>query len=148
MNQLIPLNQSLKDQVKYYSGIVNYATNFSFTADSIRSDQRLILDLGRVKEIAEVTLNGQKLGTYWHSPYVVDITNAVQKGENFLEVEVVNTINNRLIGDAKLPEQYRRMKSNITKLPNAWMKPFADAPILDAGLIGPVQIRFMQRLGK
>ena len=103
MNQLIPLNQSLKDQVKYYAGIVNYATNFSFTADSIRSDQRLILDLGRVKEIAEVTLNGQKLGTYWHSPYVVDITNAVQKGENFLEVEVVNTITTALSGMQNCP---------------------------------------------
>ena len=146
ITQLFPLNQSPDDRIKYYSGTVNYATRFAITSSQIKSNQRLILDLGKVREIAEVRLNGKKLGIFWHRPFAVDISSAANIGDNLLEIEVVNTINNRLIGDSKLPEQYRRMKSNITKLPNAWMKPFAEAPLLDAGLIGPVQIRFAQSL--
>jgi alpha-L-rhamnosidase/Glycosyl hydrolases family 2, sugar binding domain len=146
MQQLIPLNQSTNDAIKYYSGNVIYTTNFTITKDHLKSNQRLLLDLGRVKEIAEVIVNGKNTGFCWHAPFQIDITDAVKTGENFLQVEVVNTINNRLIGDAKLPEQYRRMKSNITKLPNAWRTPFAEAPLLDAGLIGPVLIRFAQVL--
>ncbi|MGZ8551259.1 MAG: hypothetical protein ACXWV2_11380, partial [Chitinophagaceae bacterium] len=72
------------------------------------------------------------------------ITDAVIEGENYLVIEVVNTINNMLVGDARQPEQYRRTKTNITKLSNAWRQPFAEAPLLDAGLIGPVQIKFAQ----
>jgi hypothetical protein len=145
--ELIPLNQSEKDPIKYYSGSVSYHTSFTVTADHLKSSHRLLLDLGRIKEIAEVFVNGKNMGVSWHAPFVIDITDALKKDTNFLQVEVVNTINNRLVGDAKLPEQHRRMKSNITKLPNAWMKPFATAPLLDAGLIGPVQIRFAQKLG-
>jgi hypothetical protein len=146
MQYLIPLNQSSTDAVKYYSGNVTYITNFVIIKDQMKDNQRLILDLGRVKEIADIILNGKRIGVCWHAPFQIDITEAVRAGENFLQIEVVNTINNRLIGDTKLPEQYRRMKSNITKLPNAWRTPFADAPLLDAGLIGPVQIKFAQVL--
>ena len=148
ISTLIPLNQSEKDAIKYYSGTVTYHTKFSLTAEQLKSDHRLLLDLGRVKEIAEVFVNGKNVGITWNAPFEVDITDALKEGENHLHVEVVNTINNRLVGDARLPAQYRQMKSNINKLPNAWMKPFATAPLLDAGLIGPVQIRFAQKLGK
>lgn len=147
LENLIPLNQAEKDAIKYYSGSVSYRTSFTLTADQLKSNQRLLLDLGRVKEIAEIFVNGRNIGVFWHAPFVADITDALKEGNNFLHVEVVNTINNRLVGDAKFSPQYRRMKSNITKLPNAWMKPFATAPLLDAGLIGPVQIRFAQKLG-
>jgi hypothetical protein len=47
-----------------------------------------------------------------------------------------------LVGDAKQPAQYRDMRSNISRLPNAWMKPFAEAPLLEAGLIGPVTLQW------
>jgi hypothetical protein len=32
-------------------------------------------------------------------PYEIDITKAVKKGENSIEIEVTNTWHNRLIGD-------------------------------------------------
>lgn len=148
MAKLIPLNQSANDAIKYYSGNVIYTTSFTIAEDQLDINRRLLLDLGSVKEIAEVTVNGKNIGVCWHAPFQIDITDAVKAGENFLQVEVVNTINNRLVGDAKLPVQYRRMKSNITKLPNAWNTPFAEAKLLDAGLTGPVQIQFAQVLGK
>mgnify|MGYP003462275094 CR=1 FL=1 len=66
-------------------------------------------------------------------------------GKNFLSVEVVNSINNGLIGDAKKPEAYRHYRSNITKLSNAWMTPFAEAPLIEAGLLGPVIIEVYEK---
>ena len=142
LDQLIPLNKSENERIKYFSGTVAYHHAFTLQKGQLKKDQRIILSFGKVKEIAEVFLNGKNLGQYWHAPFEVDITDAAKEGENKLVVEVVNTPNNKLIGDAKLPEQYRKMKSNIIRLPNAWQKPFAEAPLLDAGLIGPVQIRF------
>jgi hypothetical protein len=59
-----------------------------------------------------------------------------------LVIEVVNSINNALKGDAKGPKQYRDMRTNISRLPNAWMKPFAEAQLLEAGLIGPVTLQW------
>jgi hypothetical protein len=86
------------------------------------------------------------MGTVWHSPFEVDITDGILEGKNTLIIEIVNTINNRLVGDAKLPVQYRRTSGNITKLPNAWMTPFAEAPLLKSGLIGPVHLSMREVL--
>lgn len=143
---LIPLNQSVKDGVRYFSGTVAYHHSFYMGAAQLEKGQRILLDLGKVKEIADVYLNGKSLATSWHAPFRVDITDAIQHGQNKLVVEVVNTPNNALIGDAKLSPNHPRLKSNITKLPNAWSKPFAEAPLIDAGLIGPVNIIFAEPL--
>jgi hypothetical protein len=55
---------------------------------------------------------------------------------------VVNSINNALVGDAGKPKEYRQMRSNIARLPNAWQKPFAEAGLIEAGLIGPVTLQW------
>lgn len=139
---LTPLNESAKEGIKYFSGTVAYHHIFSITKEELKKQMRLLLDLGRVKEIAEVWLNGKNVGLCWHAPFQLDITDAIKPGENNLIIEVVNTPNNGLIGDAKFNAANRNMHSNITKLPNAWNKPFAEATLLDAGLIGPVFIRY------
>lgn len=144
MLTLVPLNQSSKEKIKYFSGTVAYHHVFNMQKNQLQKDQLVFLDLGNVKEIAEVFMNGKRIGLSWHAPFHLDITDAILEGENYLVIEVVNTINNLLVGDAKRPEQYRRTKTNITKLSNAWRQPFAEAPLLDAGLIGPVQIKFAQ----
>lgn len=148
MLTLIPLNKSEKEKIKYFSGTVAYHHVFTLTKDQLQKDRLLILEMGNVKEIAEVFVNGKQMGLSWHAPFQLDITGAVQEGDNYLVIEVVNTINNMLVGDAKQPEPYRRTKTNITKLSNAWRQPFAEAPLLDAGLIGPVQIKFVQTIGQ
>lgn len=136
------MNESAKDGIRYFSGIVAYHRTFSLTKEQLKKQMRMLLDLGRVKEIAEVWINGKNIGLCWHDPFQIDITDAIETGENRLIIEVVNTPNNGLIGDAKLNAANRNMQSNIAKLPNAWNKPFAEAPLLDAGLIGPVSIRY------
>lgn len=142
MHTLLPLNKSSKEQVRYFSGAVSYHTSVNIAKDQLEHNRRLFLELGKVREIAEVFVNGRRIGLTWHAPFQLDITDAVREGENHVVVEVVNTINNMLVGNAKIPPQYRMSQSNITKLPNAWRQPFAEAPLIDAGLIGPVRIVF------
>ncbi len=93
----------------------------------------LWLDLGNLRELAEVRLNGQPLGILWMPPFRVEVTRATKPGANRLEVEVVNFWPNRLIGDASLPAEQRLTRTNIRKLT-------ADTPLLESGLLGPVQL--------
>jgi hypothetical protein len=94
----------------------------------------LTLDLGDVREVAEVSLNGHPLGILWNPPFVLDITSAVRPGENRLRVQVANLWVNRLIGDAQ-PEV--KTKYTFTTIPTYE----ANAPLRASGLLGPVQIQ-------
>ena len=93
-----------------------------------------MLDLGKVNDIAVVRVNGQDLGTLWQPPFRVDITTAVKSGANSLEVDIVNTWNNRLAGDAALPAEQRHTSITAQTVTRG-------SPLLPAGLIGPVTIR-------
>ena len=100
---------------------------------------RIFLDLGTVKNLAEVTLNGKALGILWKPPFRVDVTEALKPGANHLEIAVTNLWPNRLIGDQTLPENER-----ITWASIALYK--ADSPLLPSGLLGPVTISVAQEV--
>ncbi|MEP7231265.1 MAG: glycosyl hydrolase [Ginsengibacter sp.] len=139
--QLQSWHLSNTEGIKYFSGLATYYNQFDLTDAQLKKGYALLLSLNKVKEIAEVYLNGKKLGLHWYDTHNFDITDAVKPGRNYLVIEVVNSINNRLIGDAKLPDSLQQMRSNITKLPNAWSTDFKNAKLIEAGLIGPVQIK-------
>jgi hypothetical protein len=101
------------------------------------------LDLGDVHEVAEVTLNGVPLGIRSFASFSYEVTNLLQK-ENELQIEVVNLLNNRLVGEGRKPEGMRKTKSNITKLPTAWSLPMGEAPLKKSGLLGPVTLTAYQ----
>jgi len=126
--------------IRHFSGIGRYEKAFSLSDAHLQKGQRLFLDLGAVSEIAGLWLNGHHLGTRWHAPFRYDITDYVRPGENYLIIEVANTLNNQLVGDGSRPEAERRTRSNISRLPHAWMSPFSEAPLLPSGLQGPVQL--------
>src|ERR1019366_2247091 len=98
-----------------------------------RPGQRLTLDLGDVKNLAEVRLNGKNLGILWALPFRVDVTDVIKHSGNSLEIEVVNFGPNRIIGDAFLPPEKLFTRTNIRKLTK-------DTPLMDSGLIGPVRV--------
>ena len=101
---LIDWKNSPLSSVKHYSGTAKYTNHFFIAPSKRTSDQPLYLDLGDVQQIAEVSVNGEHIATLWKPPFVVDISEVIESGENTLEIDVTNTWVNRLIGDEALPD--------------------------------------------
>lgn len=137
--ELRSLHVSTDARLKHFSGQASYQTEFNFTTAQT-ANKKVRLRLNHVREIADIYLNGERLGSHWFHSQQFDITGKLREGKNTLIVEVVNSINNALIGDAAKEESSRIYKTNISRLPNAWSKPFVEAPLIPSGLIGPVEI--------
>ncbi len=118
--------------VKYFSGTATYTTTFTADKRGLGKGGRVQLDLGDVKDLAEVSLNGQPLGVLWKHPFAVDVTGALHAGKNQLEVKVTNVWPNRIIGD-KQPGAQRIAYSTFDPYK-------ADSPLLPSGLLGPVKL--------
>ena len=120
--------------IRYYSGTATYSATFTLAPGQLDS----ILDLGDVRELAQVRLNGKDLGVLWKKPFTVPLAGAARSGANGVEVAVTNFWPNRLIGDQNLPPDRRRTRTNITKYK-------ADSPLMPSGLLGPVVIQAVPR---
>ncbi len=125
-----------------FSGTAAYAKQFHVSVEQLPSGQRVILDLGEVREVARVYLNGREAGISSFAPHVLDVTGLLRPGENSLVVEVANTWLNRLIADDALPPGERRTHTNLPG-PEAVVR-WRDARPKDSGLLGPVRLRFPQ----
>jgi hypothetical protein len=125
--------------IKYYSGTATYHKTIALTPSDI-SKSRLVLDLGFVKEMASVKINGHQSQVLWCAPFCFDITDYVKPGTNDLEVEVVNMWVNRLVGDGKLPAEKRLTKTNINKFD----APDAEKYLRVSGLMGPVNLKIVK----
>ncbi len=133
LDKLISWNDSPDAGVKYFSGAGTYTKTIQAQADWFKKGATLWLDLGDVKNLAEVTVNGKPLGIVWHAPYRVDATAALKPGANEVSIKVVNAWVNRLIGDQQPDAK--------TKYTFADIKPYkANSPMLPSGLIGPVTL--------
>ncbi len=131
-DKLISWSDSTDAGVKYFSGIGTYTKTIQAPADWFKSGAKLWIDLGDVKNLAVVTVNGKQLGTVWHAPYRVDATSALKPGANEVSIQVINAWVNRLIGD---------QQPGATKYTFADVKPYkANSPLLPSGLLGPVVI--------
>jgi hypothetical protein len=119
--------------VRYFSGTATYTKTVEAPASWLGSGARIVLDLGDVKNLASVSLNGRDLGTVWHAPYKVDLTPALRAGANTLTVRVTNAWVNRMIGDEQPGVTKRYTFSTY--------KPYtASSPLLPSGLLGPITI--------
>lgn len=118
--------------VRYFSGTASYSRMLTIPPAWTSGAGRLVLDLGDVRELAEVLVNDRSLGVVWHPPYRVDITDAVRRGSNRIEIRVTNLWVNRLIGDAQPGAQ---------KVTFTVFQPYQpDAPLRPSGLLGPVRL--------
>jgi hypothetical protein len=118
------------ERIRYYSGTATYTASFEWKG---KPEGRAYLTLGEVANVATVRVNGLDCGTIWTAPYRADITRALKKGVNTLEISVSNTWANALNGldQGKAPfdgiwtnGKYRR----------------ADRSLLPAGLLGPTEV--------
>jgi hypothetical protein len=131
LTHLKSLSESADPGVKYFSGIATYRLSFQ-APKGVKAGQPMVLDLGQVADIAQVSVNGREVGYAWKAPYRVEITRALKPGRNTLEVKVADRWINRLVGDA----QPGAKKITWTALPTYK----ADAPLTPSGLIGPVTL--------
>ena len=118
--------------IKYFSGTATYTHNVTVRRDWLRRDKRLLVDFGEVRDLGEVTVNGQLLGVVWRPPFRVDVTSALRPGQNRIEIKVTNVWANRLIGDAQPGA------AKIAFITGNAYQP--GAPLRPSGLLGPVSL--------
>lgn len=97
--KLMSLTEHADLGIRYFSGTATYRK--TFTSGAAGDGE---IDLGEVRDIACVRLNGRELGVAWHFPFKVVAEGTLKAGENVLEVEVTNGWHNRLLGDRQLAD--------------------------------------------
>ncbi|MDR1817009.1 MAG: hypothetical protein LBR07_02285 [Puniceicoccales bacterium] len=121
-------------EARAFSGTATYRATFTLPAPPPRSllpAPRSLLVLGKVRDIAVITLNGRRFPALWSPPYELDVTGALVAGENVLEIAVTGTWLNRLAYDFAQPPEQRK----------TWtVGPPRGRKLLpaDSGLLGPV----------
>ena len=135
MTELVSWTDWPSPDVKYFSGTVVYSTELVIPKNPSNRKLSFSLDLGNVKEIAEVSVNGTSLGVLWTEPFRIDVTRAIQPGRNVIEVAVTNLWNNRIVGDLQPGNEKAYTRTNIKD------KFSASTPLIPSGLLGPVSLR-------
>jgi alpha-L-rhamnosidase len=156
LDHLVSWPDSPDQGVKYFSGTATYSKDIDIPTSNLGPGKVLILNLGDVKNLAQVKINGKDLGILWKPPFRVDLAPAVHAGVNHLEIAVTNLWPNRIIGDLKLPDDIQWSGNKPAAWPQ-WMldgKPSPTGrltfytwrhlspgdPLLPSGLIGPVTL--------
>ncbi|AWI08357.1 glycosyl hydrolase [Ereboglobus luteus] len=152
-------------RIKYFSGTAIYTNTFTIPKGNIANDLSVLLKLGDVREMASVSINGRQVGTLWHAPFEIDVTQYIKPGVNEISISVTNTWANRLIGDGQYPDDCEWGWGNAKegrplRMFPAWLiegKPRPSAQrqafstwnyfteksaLLDAGLLGEVKLEF------
>ncbi|WP_346857883.1 glycosyl hydrolase [uncultured Draconibacterium sp.] len=131
--ELTAWNENEIPGIKYFSGTAVYTKTIDIPQEWISEGSDICLDLGEVKNLAEISVNGKSMGTIWKKPFRISISDAIQPGKNELAIQVTNLWVNRLIGDSQ-PDATEKI--TYTTMPFYR----ANSPLLTSGLIGPVQI--------
>ena len=156
--QLISWTDHSDTGVKYFSGTATYIKDVDIPGKLFGTGHSLWLDLGQLKNIAEVSVNGKVIGVLWKPPYRADITGSAKPGRNRLEIKVTNLWPNRLIGDEQLPPDCEWNANLSLKEWPQWLLEGKPSPTgrltfttwhhwskddkpLPSGLLGPVAIR-------
>ncbi|HWD91438.1 MAG TPA: glycosyl hydrolase [Verrucomicrobiae bacterium] len=158
LEKLISWTDHPNQGVRYFSGTATYETEIEISPERLAAGREVWLDLGAVKNFAEVSLNGHDFAVLWKPPFRLNVTAAAKAGANKLLVKVTNLWPNRLIGDEQLPPDCEWGGNEELKAWPQWLlegKPsptgrltfttwhhiHKDSPLLESGLLGPVTLR-------
>ena len=133
LDRLSSWSENADPGVKHFSGKGTYTKALQAPPDWFTPGARLWLDLGEVKNLAEVSVNGKLLGIVWKPPFRVDVTGTLKPWDNLVTVAVTNLWVNRLIGDQQ-PDAIRKYTFTTQQFYRA------SSPLLPSGLLGPVQV--------
>lgn len=168
--KLVSWTERPEKGIRYYSGIATYQNSIAIPPGFLKPSSKVILNLGDVKNLARVTVNGTSFPELWKPPFNCDITKAAKPGVNAISIEVVNLWANRLIGDEQEPAdiQWGAPQHNpaglfkgqpIDAIPDwlvrgtprpsterrtfsTWNYVKKDQALLPSGLLGPVDLTF------
>ena len=162
LDKLISWTDHTNDGVRYFSGTASYEKEIDISSERLTAGRELWLDLGGVKNFAEVTLNGRDFGVLWKPPFRINITKAAKLGVNKLVVKITNLWANRLVGDEQLPEDREWNGKQLKEWPQwfldgkpsptgrltftTWHHWLKDSPLLESGLLGPVTLQTAQKI--
>jgi hypothetical protein len=118
--------------IRHFAGTATYETTVTVPADWM--GKPVELDLGTVKELASVSINGQPVGTAWKPPFRLEVGAALKPGVNRISIAVSNLWPNRIAGDAA------RVGVPVTANTHPLLHPDPKAPLLPSGLAGPVRL--------
>ena len=105
LDSLTSWTEQADKDIKYFSGTATYRIDLPLKKKQLKDKEaRYILSLGELKNMTRVTVNGTAFPILWKAPFECDITEALAKGNNRIEVEVTNLWPNRMIGDEQEPE--------------------------------------------
>jgi len=158
LDKLTSWTQHPDSGVRYFSGTAEYEKEMDIPKELFGPGAVLYLDLGSVREIAEVTLNGKELGIWWKPPFAADVSCIARPGANTLKVRVTNLWVNRLIGDEQYPDDCEWNGKALKRWPEwfldhqprpsseritftTWKHYAKDSTLVESGLLGPVLLR-------
>ena len=127
--------------IKYYSGAAIYKKTFNLDFEPGK-DKQYFLQLEDVKDvgIAEVNINGEDKGVLWTKPFRIEVSRELQKGDNTLQIKVVNSWFNRVAGDQTFPDKKQYTSTNIDLKHDFRGRPIDEISLEPSGLLGPVTI--------
>lgn len=139
--ELMDWSQHSDEAVKYYSGAAVYTKTVEIDFEPLDNGQ-YFLQLGSVKDvgIAKVRINGKDKGILWTVPFRTEISKELRKGENNLEITVINSWYNRVAGDQTFPDKKQYTSTNINLNHDFRGRPLEEIPLEASGLLGPVTI--------
>ena len=137
MDSLTSWSNLDEDGVKYYSGKATYTRDFTVNEEALTKGAEVYVVFEDIQEMARVSVNGNDCGIVWTPPYKANITPYLKSGKNTITVEVINTWNNRIVGDITNPAGEQYTQTNIKYK----FKP--DKPLLKSGLTGKAEIFFV-----
>jgi hypothetical protein len=140
MPRLQPWTTNAEPGVKFFSGAAIYSKAVQAPRDWFKDGTGLFLDLGRVGDMAEVSVNGRRLGQVWKAPWQIDVSGALEPGENRLEIKVTNQWTNRLAGDRDLPPDRKVIGDPGPPFGGGGARVGTPPPLSESGLIGPVTV--------
>ncbi len=120
--------------VKYYSGTATYSREFAVSGEMLANKPTVYIAFGDIQETARVIINGYDAGIIWTPPYRADITGHLKPGTNEIKVEVINTWNNRIVGDLRNPDKPAFTRTNVKDKFNE------KSALLPSGLMGKAEI--------
>jgi hypothetical protein len=126
---------TMNERLKNFSGRGQYTTTFNVPASLLESHHRIVLDLGAVGDVAQISINGAEGPNLLLKPYRADVTSLLHAGDNTLQITVVNALFNALSAKGRSADYYPEQTDTANGL-------------LPSGLIGPVRLEEMSSQGQ